>query len=195
MNTTVRDVPASFHDLLLHTGRLCLRPLAETDAPALFGLFSDPEVMRYWSTSPWTQLEQAQAMIADAAEGVRSGRHLRLAATQAETGQLIGTCSLFNLYRSSQRAEIGYALGRAFWGQGLMHEALSALVAMAFGDWGLRRLEADIDPRNTASARALERLGFREEGLLRERWVVNGEVSDSGLYGLLAAEWRARQPR
>jgi RimJ/RimL family protein N-acetyltransferase len=56
----------------------------------------------------------------------------------------------------------------------------------------MRRLEAEIDPRNTASAKVLERLGFRQEGFLRERWILRGEVSDGGIYGLLAAEWTAR---
>jgi RimJ/RimL family protein N-acetyltransferase len=56
----------------------------------------------------------------------------------------------------------------------------------------MRRLEAQIDPRNTASAKVLERLGFRQEGFLRERWILRGEVSDGGIYGLLAAEWTAR---
>jgi RimJ/RimL family protein N-acetyltransferase len=56
----------------------------------------------------------------------------------------------------------------------------------------LNRVEADIDPRNHPSAKTLERLGFQKEGHLRERWIVNGEVSDTGLYGLLASDWRAR---
>ena len=71
-----------------------------------------------------------------------------------------------------------------------MHEALVRLVGYAFGELGLHRLEADIDPRNAASARSLARLGFRKEGTLRERWIVAGEVSDSDLYGLLGTEWR-----
>ncbi|MDO9353805.1 MAG: GNAT family protein, partial [Solirubrobacteraceae bacterium] len=90
-----------------------------------------------------------------------------------------------------RRAELGYALARQAWGGGYMHEALQALVAHAFEALQLHRLEADIDPRNAASARSLERLGFVREGLLRERWIVDGEVSDSALYGLLAPEWRA----
>ncbi|MEQ1832836.1 MAG: GNAT family protein, partial [Candidatus Eisenbacteria bacterium] len=81
---------------------------------------------------------------------------------------------------------------RRHWGQGSLHEALTAVVGDAFGPLGLRRLEADIDPRNMASVRALERLGFAREGLLRERWVVADEISDSVLMGLLAREWRER---
>jgi RimJ/RimL family protein N-acetyltransferase len=72
-----------------------------------------------------------------------------------------------------------------------MHEALQTLLDFGFGVMNLNRVEADIDPRNGASARSLLRLGFRLEGHLRERWIVAGEVSDSALYGLLRAEWRA----
>jgi RimJ/RimL family protein N-acetyltransferase len=57
----------------------------------------------------------------------------------------------------------------------------------------LNRIEADIDPRNVASARSLERLGFSKEGHLRQRWIVNGEVSDSAFYGLLLSDWQAQQ--
>jgi len=73
-----------------------------------------------------------------------------------------------------------------------MHEALQALLRYAFQTLDLNRLEADIDPRNVASARTLERLGFQKEGHLRERWIVNGEISDTRLYGLLRREWQER---
>jgi RimJ/RimL family protein N-acetyltransferase len=74
-----------------------------------------------------------------------------------------------------------------------MHEALCAVVDYAFGPLGLRRLEADIDPRNDASIRAVERLGFVREGLLRERWVVAEEISDTVFMGLLARDWQERR--
>ncbi|ETP61422.1 hypothetical protein BDSB_27145 [Burkholderia dolosa PC543] len=72
-----------------------------------------------------------------------------------------------------------------------MSEAASALIEHAFGTLNLRRIEADIDPRNVALARLLERLGFIREGLLRERWIVGDDVSDSALYGLLKSDRRA----
>jgi RimJ/RimL family protein N-acetyltransferase len=78
-------------------------------------------------------------------------------------------------------------------GNGYMNEALVSLLEFGFSQLALNRLEADIDPRNTASAKSLERLGFRKEGHLRERWIVAGEVSDSGLYGLLRSDWQARE--
>ena len=72
-----------------------------------------------------------------------------------------------------------------------MHEALQALLGFAFHALDLNRLEADIDPRNHASARTLERLGFQREGHMRERWIVKGEVTDTWWYGLLRREWLA----
>jgi len=73
-----------------------------------------------------------------------------------------------------------------------MHEALQALLEFGFGELDLNRIDADIDPRNSASARTLERLGFTKEGYLRERWIVGDEVSDTAIYGLLRREWRVR---
>ena len=72
-----------------------------------------------------------------------------------------------------------------------MREALSALLAYGFVELDLHRIEAELDPRNVASARSLERQGFQREGVLRERWIVNGEIQDSYLYGLLRHEWLA----
>jgi len=181
-----------FAPLPLLTPRLRLRPVAPADAADLYAIFSDPPTLRYWSSPPWTTLDQAHDMIARDEAALAAGEALRLGLERRDDGRVIGVCSLFSLSAQNRRAEIGYALARDVWGQGWMNEALQALVAHAFGPLGLHRLEADIDPRNAASARALQRLGFREEGRLRERWIVAGEVSDSGLWGLLARDWAAR---
>jgi RimJ/RimL family protein N-acetyltransferase len=117
--------------------------------------------------------------------GLAAGTSVRLAVVRRDGGTLVGTFSLFSYEEASRRAEIGYALAAAARGHGYAQEAGRAVVAFAFDVLGLNRLEADIDPRNEASPRVLERLGFRREGLLRERWIVAGGVSDSALYGLL----------
>jgi RimJ/RimL family protein N-acetyltransferase len=101
---------------------------------------------------------------------------------------------LFHFEEESRRAEIGYVLGKPYWGQGFAHEGVGALLAFAFGDLSLRRLEAEVDPRNVASAKVLNRLGFVQEGLLRERWALKGEICASTLYGLLRHEWDAARP-
>jgi RimJ/RimL family protein N-acetyltransferase len=183
----------AFEQLFLSTARLLLRPLGDHDAPALFKIFSDPKVMRYWSTPAWTTQDQALAMIARDRKTMSAGEDIRLGLVRTDHDVLIGTCSLFKIDETCRRAEIGYGMASSAWGHGFMHEALSALLRYAFADLGLNRLEADIDPRNHASARSLERLGFEREGFLRERWIVAGEVSDTALYGLLQREWRAKQ--
>jgi [ribosomal protein S5]-alanine N-acetyltransferase len=177
----------------LTTPRLRLRWLSEADVPALFAIFSHPEVMRYWSTPPFTDIAQAHELLAQILDDYRTATALPLGIERTADAQLVGTCTLFAFHEASRRAELGYSLGRPFWGVGYMHEALQALLDYAFQMRDLNRLEADIDPRNRASARTLERLGFRQEGFLRERWIVSGEVSDSALYGLLRREWQARE--
>ncbi|HEX6057465.1 MAG TPA: GNAT family protein [Gemmatimonadaceae bacterium] len=92
-----------------------------------------------------------------------------------------------------RRAEVGYALARAAWGRGYVAEALHAMIGFAFETLALHRLEADVDPRNERSIRALLREGFEREGYLRERYHVSGEVQDAVLFGLLRREWSARE--
>ncbi len=180
-----------FDQINLQTERLLLRPLQAADAQPLFAMYSDPKVMRYWSSAPWTSIAAAHEMISKDQKSLPAGEHLRLGIEIRSTQECIGTCSLFNFMAQCRRAEIGYGLASSFWGHGYMHEALAALLAYGFDELGLNRVEADIDPRNAASARRLERLGFRKEGHLRERWIVDGEVSDTSLYGLLRSDRRA----
>ena len=181
-----------FEPIVIPTQRLTLRFLSEADLPAVYEIFSHPEVMRYWSYPAWADRSQAQQWLINIQEGYRTGNALQLAIERREDHKLVGTCTLFQFHVASRRAEIGYALGRPYWGLGYMQEALRALLCYAFQTLDLNRLEADIDPRNLASANVLERLGFLKEGRLRDRWIVNNEVSDTALYGLLRREWRVR---
>jgi len=177
-------------DLSLTTERVNLRKLVQSDTTALFGMFSHPEVMRYWSRPAMTEMTQAEALFQQVQTDYETGSSLAMAIERRSDNIFVGNCTLHHFHDASRRAEIGYALARPFWGQGYMHEALQSLVTYAFEQLDLNRLEADIDPRNASSARSLDRLGFRKEGHLRERWIVNGEVSDTGYYGLLRSDWR-----
>jgi RimJ/RimL family protein N-acetyltransferase len=118
------------------------------------------------------------------------GEQVRLGIISREHATLIGTCTIFKIDKQCRRAELGYGIARPFWRRGFMNEAVTSLIDYGFSALNLNRLEADIDPRNTASGHSLERLGFQREGFLRERWIVGDEVSDSAIYGLLANEWR-----
>lgn len=183
----------AFDDVTLRTERLVLRPLRRGDEEALFAIYSDPAVMRYWNTPPWTGLSEAGKTIEEDLAALPAGKHLRLGIQPAEADALVGTCSLHAFHEPSRRAELGYGLAPAAWGRGYMTEALGALLGFAFGPLGLNRIEADIDPGNEASARTLARLGFVQEGYFRERWIVAGQVSHSAMYGLLRADWDGRR--
>ena len=182
----------AFVPISLQTDRLRLRFLDDPDLPAIFAIYSDPEVMRYWSWPAWTDPRQAEQFLTEVRSGYLAGSALQLGIELRAEQVLVGICVLFQFHPASRRAEIGYALARPYWGCGYMQEALQALLAYAFQNMDLNRLEADIDPRNLASARTLERLGFQKEGYLRERWIVGAEISDTSLYGLLRRYWSAR---
>ncbi len=174
----------------INANRVSLRPLTEDDVDALYRIFFHPEVMRYWSTPPLADRNAAAEMLQDIHDSFQQQRMLKWGiALQADDG-VIGTVTLFNFNFDNGRAEVGYSLDRAHWGNGYVNEALKALIEYAFETLDLRRIEADVDPRNQPSIRTLERLGFQREGFLRERWYVNGEIQDSVFYGLLRREWR-----
>jgi len=177
---------------VLSTERLRLRWFTEDDAAANFAVFSDPEVTRYWSRAPWTELEQSAQMIAATMANYADGSGLRFAIERLDGGEMIGNVSLFHFIDDSRRCDIGYALGSRYWGQGYASEALQAAIGYGFRELGLNRVEADVDPANAASRRVLEKLGFREEGYMPERWIVHGEAADTVNYGLLKRYWDAR---
>lgn len=174
---------------VLETQRIRLRPYRADDDLAMFALYSDPRVMRYWSFAPWVELAQARTYLSRALDGMDSGEIFPWAIADRDSDRLIGALTLFSLHAEQLRAEVGYSLSPDFQGRGLAAEALRLGLAHAIDSLGLVRIEADIDPRNEASARLLERLGFVREGLLRKRWRVNGEICDSAFYGLLAEDF------
>jgi [ribosomal protein S5]-alanine N-acetyltransferase len=169
--------------------RIDLRWLTVDDVPALFSVFGDSEVMRYWSSPPLADTSATRALLEEIHAGFRTRQLFQWGISSRETNEVLGTCTLFRLDLTHHRAEIGFALGRRWWGQGFATEALDLLLGFAFSRLDLHRLEADVDPLNGRSLRALERQGFRREGHLRERWHLGGRMHDSILLGLLRPEW------
>jgi RimJ/RimL family protein N-acetyltransferase len=189
------ELPIAFGDVSISTPRLRLRRLSAEDIPALFRINADPLVARYGARAAMTEIGEAQRLLESVEEGYRTGTFLQLGLERRADLALLGTCVLLRLDGSNRRAELGYLLGSEYWGAGWMAEALDAFVQYAFEELDLLRLEADIDPRNAASERSLLRLGFKKEGHMRERWLVAGELSDTGFYGLLRREWRLDRER
>ena len=173
----------------INTSRLCLRGIRAEDVDEFYAVYSNPEVMRYWSTPPLPDKNAASKLISEIGEGFKRRELLKWGIALRADDKLIGSVTLFHPDFTHRRAEIGYALGRPHWGKGYMNETLTAVLSHAFDVLEFHRIEADVDPRNAASIRTLERLGFQREGYLRERWQVNGEIQDALFYGLLRPDW------
>lgn len=175
---------------VLETERVRLRPYRDDDVEAMFALYSDPRVMRYWSFPPWTERSQAEQYLARAWAAMEAGEIFPWAIADRDSDTLIGALTFFSLHREQRRLEVGYSLSPDYQGRGVAAEALRCAISFGFDTVGLVRIEADIDPRNEASWRLLERLGFVREGLLRKRWRVNGEICDTAFYGLLPEDFQ-----
>jgi RimJ/RimL family protein N-acetyltransferase len=170
--------------------RVRLRWLTAEDVDGLFAIFSDERMMRYWSSTAMTARAEAEDLLLRIHRQFADKSGFQWGIERKDDGALLGTCTLFSIHHGNMRAELGYCLHSAHWGRGYMGEALAALIDHAFLVLKLRRLEADVDPDNSNSLRILDRMGFRREGLLRERWNVGGAIQDSVFLGLLAREWR-----
>jgi ribosomal-protein-alanine N-acetyltransferase len=179
----------------LETARLLLRELTADDVPALFALFADPLVTRYLGIEPFRQPEEAIWLVNMARELFQSRQGVRWAiAPREHADQLIGTCGYNDWQQQDNCAELGYELARAYWRQGLMHEALAACLRFGFEMMRLNRVEAEVTVENTASARLLLRLGFQQEGVLRQRSYRKGAYHDLYILALLRYDyWRGQR--
>ncbi|MEO7916332.1 MAG: GNAT family protein [Dokdonella sp.] len=174
----------------LRGDRVLLRVWRREDAAALFELFSDPVFMRYWSRVVYKDVAEVRNYIDLQLTDLARFEFYPWAITLHGDDKPIGNCTLFAINRDNLRCDLGYGLSPALQGQGLASEAVKLAVNFAFNEIGLHRVETDIDPRNQPSCRLVERLGFQREGLLRQRWHVNGEITDSVLHGLLRTDPR-----
>lgn len=176
----------------LESERIRLRRMEPSDAEVLFEYWSDPEVVRYMNMPPFTSPEDTLEMIyllnglSEMDDTIRFGIELK------EEGRLIGSCG-FNVWELSgaYRGEIGYDLGRAYWGKGYMSESLRMLLSFGYETMGLNRIEALVHPGNGHSRRLLAAFGFQEEGLLREYQKTEAGFIDLIIHSLLKREYFA----
>jgi ribosomal-protein-alanine N-acetyltransferase len=170
---------------------LTLRYAEPADADALFALASDPEVTRWFSWGPYTSVDQPRRYIACLAVERDRGERLDFVidATAGTGLAVVGVTGLSELSRRDRRAMVGTWLGRRSWGSGANAESKALILHLAFEVCGLDRVGAYSNPENTRSTRALEKLGFRHEGVLRA-WHRHGDVHhDVNVFGLLREEW------
>ena len=174
--------------MLIATDRLVLRRFRTADAAPLAAYRSDPEVARYQSWDAPFPLLRAETAVANfiASDPDRPG-WFQYAVERTADGVHIGDVGV-NLHPNRMQAEIGFTMAPAYQGRGYASEAVGAVLDRLFTVQGVQRVSAECDARNTASARLLERVGFRREGLRPQFTWINGEWTDDLLYGLLARD-------
>lgn len=177
----------------LYSPRLRLRWMDNDDLGALYRMFSDRDALRWWSHGPLASADDASIYLEEVHRGHRQGDLLQWGFERLDHHGVIGTALLAGVDSVHGRAEMRLLLKSQYWGHGYGREAATALLAHAFSDLGLRRIEAEVAPGNKASLKALESVGFKREGYLRQRWVIRGETQDSILLALLASEFAAPQ--
>jgi RimJ/RimL family protein N-acetyltransferase len=181
----------------LETERLTLRPFVHDDLHALHAIYKRAEVARFQYTGPRDR-DAMRGVLAQKAERAvlrEPGGRLDLAVVRRDTGALIGDVTLQWTSEEHRQGEVGFVFHPDHHGLGFATEATAVLLRLGFEDLGLHRIFGRLDGRNVASARLLERLGFRREAHLRENELVKGEWLDEMVYALLDREWRATTDR
>ncbi len=176
---------------VLTTQRLHLRPLRVDDAAALHPVFADEDLMRWWSSASHKNFAETQEYVKENCEG--KGWQT-WAITMVGNEQALGWVVFIRPEYKNNVREIGFILSRSAWGKAIAREAVSRVIQHGFDQLDLRRIYADVDPDNIASIKLLEKLGFKQEGYLRQEWETHIGVRDSLIFGLLRDDWqRAEQ--
>lgn len=174
------------------TDRLVLREQRESDASDANEYERLEEVARYGSSPP-RSLEQSLTYIRDGLAQAREEprRVYDLAITEPGDDTMIGRCGLGIRADAPREAMLWYVVHPRCQGRGYAVEAARSMLALAFDELGLHRVCADIDPRNAASIRVVEKLGMRREAHFVENAWLKGEWTDSLIFALLEREWNA----
>lgn len=186
MNTV--DISHEFPQL--ETERLILRKMTLDDTEALFKFWADDEVTKYMNVESFHSPKQAEAMILLLNELFTKNQAIRWGIFSKADNCIIGTCGYNNWIQDyASRGEIGYDLDRSYWGQGIMREALRAMINYGFEAMELNRIEALVVLDADRSMNVLQKLGFQMEGILREYGYWKGQFWDECCFSLLKKEW------
>lgn len=179
----------------VRTERLALRPFTEADLDALYAYQSDPEVVRYMYWDVRDREQVAEQLTKRLTQDRLDDEHdyLALAVVPDQVGHPVGEVILRWTSPEHRQGEVGFAFATGFQGRGYATEAAEAMLTLAFRDLGLHRVFGRCDPRNSASAKVLERLGMRLEAHFRQNEIFKGEWGDELYYAILEDEWAARR--
>jgi RimJ/RimL family protein N-acetyltransferase len=170
------------------TDRLRLRRLAIEDASGLYLAYGDADAMRFWDAAPSKDVGETEHRIRQSLSA-DTVWHAAWAVLGRDDDQFIGMVNYHARQKWNRRLAVGWILLPRFCGQGYMQEAMLRVLDHCFEALQAHRIEAEIEPGNHRSLRLAERLGFRREGLLRDRFCVAGEPRSIWMYALLRPEW------
>ncbi len=170
---------------VLETERIILRQLTLSDLDDVFENDREPEFVRYTPHLPAKFISDAEAYLQRIAKTFSNREVLTFGFERKSDKKIMGHCSLHNIVPQHHRAEIGYGIGPAYWGQGYGFEGVKEVIRFGFDDMGFHRIEASCDPRNTRSIKLLERCGLVYEGTLRENEICKGERVSNTIYSIL----------
>ena len=174
--------------MILMTKRLMLRPWMETDAENLFAYAGDPDVGPAAGWPPHKNAEESLAVIRNVLTAPEC-----YAVCERENGEAIGSVGLklnghTDMTEREDECELGYWLGRALWGRGIMTKAVEEMCRTGFEAWDIVRIYAEPFAHNAGSRRVLEKAGFALEGVMRSGIWKNGRLRDYCMYALLRPE-------
>jgi len=173
----------------LETHRLILRQFRVEDAEDMFRNWaSDPEVTRFLTWPAHQSVDVTRWLLGDWVSHYGDGGYFSWAIEWKETGGVIGSIAVVRLEEAIDEAEIGYCLGRAFWGRGIMPEALRAVMDYLFDTAGVNRITAGHDVNNPGSGRVMEKAGMKKEGVRRSGGKNNQGICDTACYALLRSD-------
>lgn len=173
----------------LETERLLLRELNVEDAPFIFKLFSNEKVCKYlYDEEIYTRLEEAKEFI-EWNSNPELKMHNRWGVVRKQDNALMGTCGFDSWDTYNHMAEIGFDLWHEYWRFGYMRETLTSAINSGFNNMNLNRINAFVALENDNSARLLEHLGFKNEGIFREKHFFREHYYDHYSYSLLKKDW------
>lgn len=176
---------------LLKTERLVLREITIEDAPSILNYLSDKEVMKHYGLAPFQSVNDALDEISWYQSIWSNKTGVRWGITLKDQQEVVGSCGFLNVDAKHARADIGFELNQAYWGQGIANETLKPIIAYGFNQLQLQRIQALIEPANTASQKLVEINGFFKEGLLRSYEYTCGKFDDLYMYSLLKEDFEA----
>jgi ribosomal-protein-alanine N-acetyltransferase len=174
----------------LTTGNISLRAIDEKDIAALFSLFSHEKVVRFMDIERFVNVSEAVQLITFFRDKLASGEGMRWAVTINGHNELIGTCGFHHMNRTHYKMELGYDLLPTYWGKGIMTNSIHRLMQYGFEELQMNRIEAFVDPANTHSSKLLQRLGFEQEGKVRQAFFQKGKFVDAFIYSLLQKDYK-----